>query len=355
MNMIKHDLRRLMLYEFKLGHNASEASANINRAWGEESTRDRTVRRWFGKFRSGDKSLKDEEGRGRLGSLENEQLHAVVEQNPRQSVREMSQTLGVSIATVSHHLKIIGKVIECELHAIHEALSWISENSAPSDKYVIFTDSLSSLYLIPSTKPKYYIPLVYNIQNKLINIISSHCIRLQFIPGHRGVSGNKAADSTAKAAHLLRYRTLTPYSKEETVSLACKAFRIRDSTWLQQVRVTDKVLHLVQIRDTYGSWPWASHRNRRVETALARLRVGHTGWNTGNIVNKGKINLPSDLGLHGLVFEAPNKHDTEEEEEDFSCYLKSVLCVVEKLGDRLPTTYCTRCTLAGIRHSLLLL
>ncbi|KAF2354804.1 hypothetical protein FHG87_014443 [Trinorchestia longiramus] len=99
-----------MLHEFKLGHNASEASPNINRAWGEESTRDRTVRRWFGKFQSGDESLKDEEGRGRLGSLENEQLHEVVEQNPRQSAREMSQTLGVSIATVSHHLKIIGKV-----------------------------------------------------------------------------------------------------------------------------------------------------------------------------------------------------------------------------------------------------
>ncbi|KAF2351104.1 hypothetical protein FHG87_018137 [Trinorchestia longiramus] len=120
MNRTKHDLRLLMLHEFKLGHNASEASANINRAWGEESTRDRTVRRWFGKFRSGDESLKDEEGRGRLGSLENEQLHAVVEQNPRQSVREMSQTLGVSIATVSHHLKIIGKVKKLDKWVPHE-------------------------------------------------------------------------------------------------------------------------------------------------------------------------------------------------------------------------------------------
>ncbi|KAF2347610.1 hypothetical protein FHG87_021634 [Trinorchestia longiramus] len=105
---------------FKLGHNASEASANVNRPWGEESTRDRTARRWFGKFRSGDESLKDEEGRGRLGSLENEQLHAVVEQNPRQSVREMSQTLGVGIATVSHHLKIIGKVKKLDKWVPHE-------------------------------------------------------------------------------------------------------------------------------------------------------------------------------------------------------------------------------------------
>ncbi|KAF2354724.1 Winged helix-turn-helix DNA-binding domain [Trinorchestia longiramus] len=64
--------------------------------------------------------LLDEEGRGRLGSLENEQLHAVVEQNPRQSVREMSQTLGVSIATVSRHLKIIGKVKKLDKWVPHE-------------------------------------------------------------------------------------------------------------------------------------------------------------------------------------------------------------------------------------------
>ncbi|KAF2358169.1 hypothetical protein FHG87_011078 [Trinorchestia longiramus] len=120
MNMIKHDLRLLMLHEFKLGYNASEASANINRAWGKESTRDRTVRRWFGKFRSGDENFKDKEGRGCLGSLENEQLHAVVEQNPRQSVREMSQTLGVSITTVSRHLKIIGKVKKLDKWVPHE-------------------------------------------------------------------------------------------------------------------------------------------------------------------------------------------------------------------------------------------
>ncbi|KAF2349194.1 Transposase type 1 [Trinorchestia longiramus] len=87
---------------------------------GRRVHKDRTVRRWFVKFRSGDESLKGEEGRGRLGSLENEQLHAVVEQNPRQSVREMSQTLCVSIATVSRHLKIIRKVKKLDKWVPHE-------------------------------------------------------------------------------------------------------------------------------------------------------------------------------------------------------------------------------------------
>ena len=67
-------------------HNASEISTNIT--WGQVSTCDQTVRRWFQKFRSGDQSLEIEEGRGRATS----------------HVREMTQTFGVSIATISRHL-----------------------------------------------------------------------------------------------------------------------------------------------------------------------------------------------------------------------------------------------------------
>ena len=86
--MRKEDLRLLFLHEFKLGNKASQTTANINRAWGEGTTSDRTVRRWFQKFRSGDESLEDEEGRGRPSILDNENLRVIVEQNPRQSVRE---------------------------------------------------------------------------------------------------------------------------------------------------------------------------------------------------------------------------------------------------------------------------
>ena len=62
--MQKRELRLLMFYELKLGHNASETSANINSAWEEESTSDRTVRMWFQEFCKGDESLEDEEDRG---------------------------------------------------------------------------------------------------------------------------------------------------------------------------------------------------------------------------------------------------------------------------------------------------
>ena len=35
-------------------------------------------------------------------------------------------------------------------------------------------------------------------------------------------------------------------------------------------------LHIGEIKRTYEHWPWASSKSRRIETALARLRIGHT-------------------------------------------------------------------------------
>ena len=103
--MKKEDLQLLFLHEFKLSNNAAQTTANINKAWGESKTSEKTVRRWFQKFHAGDESLKDEDGRGQPPILQNKDLRVIVEQNPQQSVMEMSMQLGVSISTVSDQLK----------------------------------------------------------------------------------------------------------------------------------------------------------------------------------------------------------------------------------------------------------
>ncbi|KAF2350072.1 Ribonuclease H domain [Trinorchestia longiramus] len=133
--------------------------------------------------------------------------------------------------TINFKLRPQIHIMECELIAINEALQWILLNNCQEDKYVIFSDSLSSLHLIQNTRPKNYLPLVFSIQEKLFNIASSHWVYLQFIPGHKGIPGNEAADETAKNAHLLRYRTLTPSSYEEiknptTVSSSISKFSL---------------------------------------------------------------------------------------------------------------------------------
>ncbi|CAK9831326.1 Histone-lysine N-methyltransferase SETMAR [Anthophora retusa] len=79
-------VRVIFLYEYKLGHKAAAATRNINSAFGEDTVNERTVQRWFKKFRSGDESLEDEDGRGRPSLVDNDQLKALVEADPRTTV-----------------------------------------------------------------------------------------------------------------------------------------------------------------------------------------------------------------------------------------------------------------------------
>ncbi len=60
----------IYLYEFKLDHKATEACTNINSAFGKGTVKVRTVQRWFDKFRCGNTSLKEKDGRGRLTSVD---------------------------------------------------------------------------------------------------------------------------------------------------------------------------------------------------------------------------------------------------------------------------------------------
>ena len=54
------DFRPIFLYEVKLNQSVGETAQKINQALGNDSVSERTVRRWFAKFCSGDFSLQDE-------------------------------------------------------------------------------------------------------------------------------------------------------------------------------------------------------------------------------------------------------------------------------------------------------
>ncbi|VDN35483.1 unnamed protein product, partial [Cylicostephanus goldi] len=108
--MSKQDFRLIYYYEFSLGRNATETARNINTVWGEGSVSEWTVRRWFKKFKDGDKNLEDKEGRGRPSLLDDDHLKTMVEDDPHLTVREIAEDLGVGHSTVAEHLSKIGKV-----------------------------------------------------------------------------------------------------------------------------------------------------------------------------------------------------------------------------------------------------
>ena len=98
--MDKSNFRAILLHEFKLGHKGSEATRNINKASGKNVVNERTVQRCFKKFRSGDISLEDKDRSGRPSTVDDDRLRAIVEDNPRKTVREIAKELEIDIATV---------------------------------------------------------------------------------------------------------------------------------------------------------------------------------------------------------------------------------------------------------------
>jgi len=104
--MEKKQLRAIFSYEFKQGHKAAEATHNINSAFDQGTANERTMQRWFQKFRNGDESFEDEEGRGRLSAVNNDELKVLVEADPRIISRayckirhKLSNSSGLSQAT----------------------------------------------------------------------------------------------------------------------------------------------------------------------------------------------------------------------------------------------------------------
>lgn len=118
--MNTYEFRVIMLHEFKRGHNATEATRNINQAWGKCSVTERTTRNWFKKFSEGDMSLGNQD-RGRPKSkMDDDELKQLVESNTQITVREAADKLKISIATVSRKLKKIGKVKKMDKWVPHD-------------------------------------------------------------------------------------------------------------------------------------------------------------------------------------------------------------------------------------------
>ena len=165
-------------------------------------------------------------------------------------------------------------VLTTELYAIYRAVKFAYAN--PQNRpYVLFTDSLSAVHLLQNNNPSTYRWFIYNIQS--IIFYMENALSIQWIPGHKGISGNDAADTHAKSNHSLPI-VLMPVPYEDYIRNTLSRFYDKwKETWMKEILDTGKGTALFTVKTDLKYWPWAENTIRAVETGIARLRVGHVG------------------------------------------------------------------------------
>ena len=105
----KNFIRHLALFSFDRGMQATQAVEEICSIYGQV-LEVRTCQKWFKRFRGGDRSLQILPGRGRPVTLDVDLLAQELDNDPRQTQRELAAKLQWSKKAVQNGLKKLGKV-----------------------------------------------------------------------------------------------------------------------------------------------------------------------------------------------------------------------------------------------------
>lgn len=165
-------------------------------------------------------------------------------------------------------------IFSAEAYAIRTALRELSRDQAA----VIYTDSAAVVEAVKKGNSDH--PWI----NDVVQNIRNSRVKLCWIPGHCGISGNERADKLANEGR--RKTTVTKYTPAADAAHGAKK-RIRENweaVWRRSA--TEK---LRQIKET--SFPWRDNKNQINQRVLSRLRIGHT-WATHSPIVAGQRRPP---------------------------------------------------------------
>lgn len=166
-------------------------------------------------------------------------------------------------------LKECASIYTAELYAVLMALEYILISKTM--KSILFVDSQSVLTTLCSIKGS---------KNRLAQLVRSkvQCglrlgrdIKFCWVPSHVGILGNERADELATSSnHLLPTTSRIPF-QDMKPSVKSSVFQLWQSEWSLEC---ENKLH--RIKPALGMWESASHKTRRLEVLLCRLRIGHS-------------------------------------------------------------------------------
>lgn len=172
----------------------------------------------------------------------------------------------------SNHLSIFS----AEMMAIILALQWVEE--VKPYKSVICSDSMSSLTSIQTGKSACRQDLLDEVHQMIFRITQQKLVlHFTWVPAHTGIEGNEKADELAKEALKAEQEVQVPLSKSEFKTIIKHGIH---KLWQDKWDKGEKGRHLYSIQQTV-TVKKISSLSRQEETWFTRLRLGHTGLNSG--------------------------------------------------------------------------
>lgn len=200
-------------------------------------------------------------------------------------------------------------VFTAEMSAVILALQIIF--TLPSKFYTIFSDSRSVLSSLASFTPASMHPLVLSAL-EWFYILHRRGYGVQFcwVPGHIGVAGNERADALAREA---AGRPAVPCPVPCTDLFPVLRVVILNS-WQERWNTQGATTKMFELtRSVSPPWTYTGVRNRRHQTALVRLRIGHTRLTHGFLMSRDYQPYCDDclvpLTVRHLLIECPSLAD----------------------------------------------
>lgn len=104
----KQHLREVLLFNFHLKKSAAESHRLLSETYGDYTPSVKTCESWFRRFKNGDYDIEDKERTGQPKKFTDEDLEALIDENPCQTTEELAKALNVTHSAISKRLKTLG-------------------------------------------------------------------------------------------------------------------------------------------------------------------------------------------------------------------------------------------------------
>ncbi|XP_060863243.1 uncharacterized protein LOC132939856 [Metopolophium dirhodum] len=231
------------------------------------------------------------------------------------------------VEEITYKLSVECSIYTAEAIAILKALEYSLEKQ--NNNFVILSDSLSSIISIANThKPN-------DISKKIQLAISAHhvkgnVVKLMWVPGHSSIKGNEKADMLAKKIALTTpngiITNISAHDAKRTIKL------ISAKSW-QNLWSTQRT-KLNEIKQSTLHWP-NNHPNRKIESSINRLRIGHTKLTHGYLMSREEPPICSSCGVKLTIKHIMTECNTYRDAREHNQLPEDIF---ESLGPNLPVS-----------------